>query len=326
MEAWYYEDPTRFSQEEREIEKKSGSQDLARMWSLYRYLEKNPPTSPADLKSRVFLDRQGTPAFDDATAQEVYNIWVSLKDPAQHAQEIIHYTRKRVGQTGGGPEPVNQEFLDKVFAKVYGLVRWPLASLLTSIGFDTEQDTTMGCIARANYNITSLLEKIVFFLYTLESNPTLGGPLWSILLDGLTKNTPRIISALEGPLTALNAVLVPVAGAGLVTEVISSIVVAVVSLSVALINLSRRKFGSAFALLLLGVPIIGPVFTATLTSMEQIYSDFKAKQAKLQQIPLIGSAFSWDPLEGGFRKRRVTKTNGRRKTARKSKAVDRAGR
>lgn len=326
MEAWYYDDPTRFNQEEREIEKKSGSQDLARMWSLYRYLEQNPPTSAADLKSRVFLDRRGTPAFDDQTAEEVYNIWVSLNDPAKHAQEVLQYTRKRARQTGGGPEPVNEEFLDKVFAKVYGLVRWPLASLLTSIGFDAQQDTTLGCVARAHYNITSLLEKIVFFLYSLESNPTLGGPLWTLMLDGLTKNTPRIISALEGPLTALNAALVPVAGAGLATEVISSIVVAVVSLSVALINLSRRKFGSAFALLLLGVPIIGPVFTATLTSMEQIYSDFKAKQAKLQQIPLLGNVFSWDPLEGGFRKRRVTKTNGRRKTARKSKAVDRLGR
>lgn len=320
---WYYDDPTRFDTQERLIEKTSKSPELGRMWSLYRYLQRNPPTSPQDLKSRVFLDRQRTPMFDDETAKEVYDIWVSLKDPREFGKQALQYTARRSAQLGGGPEHVNEEFLDKVFIKVFRLIRGPIASILTDVGFDPQQDTTMGYASRAYLNVSGLAEKIIFLLYTLESTPELGGPLWSLMLDSITKNTPRIISALEGPLTALNAALVVVWGIGAAGEVISSIAAAVVSLSVALMNLSRRKFGSAFALMLLAIPIVGPVFSAGINSVEQVYTDFKARQQQLQQVPLVGSLFAWDPLEGGFRKRRRTKTNGRRKTSRKSKTVDR---
>lgn len=326
MEAWYYEDPTRFDTQERLIEKTSNSPDLARLWSLYRYLQKNPPTSSQDLQARVFLDREGTPLFDDATAKEVYDLWNSLKDPREFGKQALQYTARRSVHTGGGPENVNEEFLDKVFIKIFRLLRGPIAGIFTSIGFDPNQTTTLGYVSRAYLNVSALVEKVIFLLYTLESTPELGGPLWSIFLDSLTKNTPRIISALEGPITTLNAMLVVAYGVGVATEVITTVIVAVVSLTVALINLSRRKFGSAFALMLLAIPVVGPVFTAGINSMEQVYSDFKARQAKLQQIPLIGSFFAWDPLEGGLRKRRKTKTNGRRKTPRKSKAVDRLGR
>lgn len=323
--VWYYDDPTRFDTQERWIEQTTQNADLARMWSLYRYLERNPPTSVADLKTRVLLDKQGTPLFDDATAQEVYDIWVSMKNPKEFGKQVLHYTARRTSQAGGG-DHVNEEFLDKVFIKVYRLLRGPVAAILVGVGLDPAQDTTLGYTSRALYNTSALLEKIVFLLYTLESTPELGGPLWSLLLDSITKNTPRIISALEGPITTLNAMLVVAYGVGVATEVITTILTAIVSLSVALINLSRRKFGSAFALMLLAIPVVGPVFTAAINSVEQVYSDFKARQEKLQQIPLIGSVFAWDPLEGGFRTRGGIKTNGRRKTSRKSKAVDRPGR
>jgi hypothetical protein len=326
MEAWYCEDPTRYDAQERMIERKTDSKDLARMWSLYRYLQRFPPTSAQDLKSRVFLDKEGTPLFDDETAHEVYAIWSSLKDPVKYGEEVMKYTRKRLEKHGGGEGDVNEEFLDKVFIKIYSLIRGPIASILTSVGLDPMQDTTLGYASRAAYNTSDLLQKIIFFLHTLESNPNLGGPLWTLMLDALTKNTPRIIAALEGPITTLNAMLVVVWGIGAASEVITSIITAVVAVSIALINLSRRKFGSAFSLMLLGIPVIGPVFTMSIASMEQVYSDFKNKQAKLQEIPLIGSFFAWDPLEGGFRRTYRRKINGRRKTSRKSKAVDRARR
>lgn len=323
MEAWYYDDPTRFNQEERLIERETKNMDLARMWSLYRYLEKYPPTSATDLRSRTFLDKEGTPVFDAKTAEEVFAIWKSLRDPTQHGKQVVAYAEKRLAQAGGNPNGhVNEEFLDRVFIKLFQLLRAPIVGILTGVGLDPMQDTTLGYASRIVYNISGILESLIFFLYTLESNPNLGGPIWTLLLDIPTKNLPRIVAALEGPILALNTALVAAGGVGVATEAITAIVTAVVALSVASMNLSRRKFGSAFALALLAIPIVGPVFTNSINVLDQMYTDFRGKQDKLSQVPLVGPLLSFDPLAGGFRKTHRNKVNGRRKTARKSPYVD----
>jgi hypothetical protein len=271
-----------------------GSADLAKMWSLYRYLQEHPPKSPEDVKQRVFLDKAHTiPLLNDEDAHRIFYMWVIIHDPVKYRR----FLKEKKTQKGGAIDPYsNQEFPDKLLSKIIGIIDEPIVDTFKWIGFDPEQDTTLGIATRVGYNASLLAGKLLFFLKTLEETPELGGPLWSMLFDAIDKNAPKASAALQTLTTPIAIILAPV-GIGEAAELIVLIFQTILSVSVSLMHVSRGKFGSSFASLLSVVPIIGPYFTQAVHSAEHTYENWMDRREQFREIPLVGDSLAdFDPL------------------------------
>ena len=271
-----------------------GSADLAKMWSLYRYLQEHPPKSPGDVKQRVFLDKAHTiPLLNDEDAQRIFYMWVIIHDPVKYRR----FLKEKKTQKGGSIDPYsNQEFPDKLLSKIIGIIDEPIVDTFKWIGFDPEQDTTLGIATRIGYNAALLASKLLFLLKTLEETPELGGPLWSMLFDAIDKNAPKASAGLQTLTTPIAIVLAPV-GIGEAAELIVLIFQTILSVSVSLMHVSRGKFGSSFASLLSVIPIIGPYFTQAVHSAEHTYENWMDRREQFRRIPLVGDTLAdFDPL------------------------------
>lgn len=289
---WVYDDPTRMDDVEKEIEQKTGNVGMARMISLYRYLKKNPPKSPEDLQGRVFFDSNHVlPVFDDDTAKRVHYMWIIIHDPTKYHRYLKETVASRKVQRGGGED--NQEFLDKLINKFAGVLVSPITWFVKEIGFDPELDTPPGLAARAAINLAPIFFAMVFFLHTLETTDALGGPFWSIWFDSIDKSVPKILGAAEAFVTPISVILAPL-GIGIGTEVLVLVFSTAVALAHVGMNLSRRKFGSAFAAFL-GIVPFGPFVTQGIHSLEHTYDRYLEELPRMQNIPLIGGLF-FDPL------------------------------
>lgn len=288
MSSWSYADTTYPS-------KLGGSTELAKMWSLYTYLQKNPPKSAADVKSRVFADKARViPLLNDEDSQRIFYMWVIIHDPVKYRKFLEE--QKRV-QKGGAEDPFsNQEFPDKLLSKIISIVDEPIVDTFKWLGFDPEQDTGLGIATRIAYNSALLASKLLFLLKTLEETPELGGPLWSMLFDAIDKNAPKASAALQTLTTPIAILLAPV-GIGEAAELIVLVFQTILSVSVSLMHVSRGKFGSSFASLLSVIPIVGPYFTQAVHSAEHTYENWLKRREQFRRVPLIGESIAdFDPL------------------------------
>lgn len=287
--VWIYNDPLRFDQDERLLKRKIGNDDLANLWSCFKYLKAHPPASADDLHKSLFFDRaQVIPILDKETAHKVFSLLQTIRNPELYRTYLKERIEKRRLQSGGG------EFEDRMLNKFISIVSGPLTNML---GLDPNADTPQGILVRIAYNLAEFASNFVFLLKTLEDNPMVGGPLWTLLLNGVDKNIPKLTAGLESIMTQVSILLAPI-GIGFATEAIALIIGTVLALSHTLINLSRRKFGSALVAFLGVVPIVGPFMILAIHSLGDTYEDYNEKREQLRQIPLIGDSLAnFDPLE-----------------------------
>jgi hypothetical protein len=287
--VWIYNDPLRFDQDERLLKRKIGNDDLANLWSCFKYLKAHPPASADVLHKSLFFDRaQVLPILDKETAEKVFSLLQTIRNPELYRTYLKEQIEKRRLQSGGG------EFEDRMLNKFISIVSGPLTNML---GLDPNADTPQGILVRIAYNLAEFASNFVFLLKTLEDNPMVGGPLWTLLLDGVDKNIPKLTAGLESIMTQVSILLAPI-GIGFATEAIALIIGTVLALSHTLINLSRRKFGSALVAFLGIVPVVGPFMILAIHSLSDTYEEYNEKREQLRQIPLIGDSLAnFDPLE-----------------------------
>lgn len=284
---WCYDDPTRVDSYEREIQRKTGNESLARMASLYRYLKKNPPRSPSDLKSRVFFDKARVlPVFSERDAARAYYMWIIVHDPSKFRTYV--HERMKKEQTGGG-EGSNQEFVDKLFNKLASLLEEPVGWMLREIGFDPMQDTPPGLAARMVTNLVPLLSKVVFVLKTLEEDVPITNVVLTPLLNAYNDSDPKIKAAMVAAVTPIAELLTPVAGLGIAIELLTFAIVALMTMVNVSVNISRGKFGSAFVSSMSVIPFVGPFVTQGIHTIEGLYDEFIRRKEKLRTFPLIGN-------------------------------------
>ena len=283
---WCYDDPTRVDSYEREVQRKTGNEPLARMISLYRYLAKNPPTSPSDLQTRIFYDKAGViPVFSDTDAARAYYMWVIVHDPSKFRHYV--HERMKTAQSGGG-EGSNQEFVDKLFTKLASLLADPVKWSLKEIGFDPMQDTPPGLAARMVTNLLPLVTKIVFLLKTLEEDVPVTNVVLTPLLNAYNDSDPKIKAAMVAAVTPIAELLTPVAGLGIAIELMTFALVALMTAVNVSVNISRGKFGSAFVSSMSVIPFVGPFITQGIHTVEGLYDEFIRRKEKLRTLPLIG--------------------------------------
>jgi hypothetical protein len=287
--VWIYNDPLRFDQDERLLKRKTGSDDIANLWSCFKYLKAHPPASADELQQSLFFDRARViPILDRDTAQKVFSLLETIRDPELYRTYLKEQIEKRRLQSGGGV------FEDRMLNKFISIVSGPLKDRL---GLDPNADTPQGILVRIAYNLAEFSSNFVFLLKTLEENPMVGGPLWTLLLDGLDKDIPKLTAGLESIMTQVSILLAPI-GIGFATEAIALIIGTVLALSHMLINISRRKFGSALVAFLGVVPVVGPFMILAIHSLGDAYENYNEKRERLRQIPLIGESLAnFDPLE-----------------------------
>lgn len=283
---WCYDDPLRVDSYEREIQRKTGNETLARMASLYRYLEKNPPKSPSDLKSRVFFDKGGVlPVFSEQDAARAYYMWIIVHDPSKFRKYV--HERMKKEQTGGG-DTSNQEFVDKLFNKLASLLEAPVKWLLVEIGFDPMQDTPPGLAARIVVNLGPLIGKFIFLLKTLEEDVPITNVVLTPLLNAYNDSNPKMQAALIAAVTPIAEILTAAAGFGIAVELAAFAVTALMTFVNVSVNISRGKFGSAFVSSMSVIPFVGPFVTQGVHTVEGLYDEFIRRKEKLRTLPLIG--------------------------------------
>jgi hypothetical protein len=285
---WCYEDPTRLDSYERELQRKTGSESLARMASLYRYLVKHPPKSPADLQNRVFFDKAGViPVFSETEAARAYYMWIIVHDPSKFKKYV--HERMKTTQTGGGESESNQEFVDKLFNKLASLLVDPVKWIFAEIGFDPMQDTAPGLAARLVTNLLPLVSKIVFILKTLEEDIPVTNVVLTPLLNAYNDSDPKIKAAMVAAVTPIAELLTPVGGLGIAIELFTFAIVAFLTAVNVSVNISRGKFGSAFVSSMSIIPFVGPFITQGIHTIEGLYGEFIRRKEKLRTLPLIGN-------------------------------------
>lgn len=285
---WCYDDPTRVDSYEREIQRKTGNEPLARMVSLYRYLTKHPPSSPADLQRRVTFDKAGTiPVFSETDAARAYYMWIIVHDPSKFRKYV--HERMKKEQTGGGGDTSNQEFVDKLFNKLASLLEAPVKWMLTEIGFDPMQDTAPGLAARMVTNLLPLVSKIVFLLKTLEEDIPVTNVVLTPMLNAYNDSDPKLKAAMVAAVTPIAELLTPVAGLGIAIELTTFAIVAFMTMVNVSVNISRGKFGSAFVSSMSVIPFVGPFVTQGIHTIEGLYDEFIRRKEKLRTLPLIGN-------------------------------------
>ena len=152
-------------------------------------------------------------------------------------------------QKGGGPPP--PEFFDKMFRKI---TAW-LPGLPTAA------------------------EPWVYILHNLEKDDAFGPPI-SISLDITSRILPTIATAIQTTTPALIG-LVHLPGAGPVGLIIGWAISAIFIFIAVLMNLSRRKFGSAFVTSMDFIPIAGPALMKAAQDVDGTMARVSQRRAKL---------------------------------------------
>jgi len=284
---WCYDDPLRVDSYEREIQRKTGNETIARMVSLYRYLEKNPPRSAADLKQRVFFDKAGVlPVFSESEAASAYYMWIIVHDPTKF-RRYVHERMKMQEQTGGGES--NQQLMDKIFNKIGSLLAYPVKTFVMDAGFDPMQDTVLGIATRLVNNLLPFILKLVFIVKTFEEDVPITNVILTPILNAYNDSDPKIKAAMVAAVTPLAELLAPVAGLGFLIEIIMFLIVLALTLVNVSVNISRGKFGSAYVSSMGLIPFVGPFLVQGIHTVEGLYDEFIRRKEKLRILPLIGN-------------------------------------
>lgn len=153
-------------------------------------------------------------------------------------------------QTGGGSVPP-PEFFDKMFRRLSGWLP----------------------------GLPPVVEPWAYALHNLEKNDDYGPPI-SISLDIVSRLLPTVATAIQTATPALVG-LVPIPGAGPVGVVIGWVISAIFVFIAILMNLSRRKFGSAFVTSMSLIPVAGPAIMKAAQDVDGTMARVSARRARL---------------------------------------------
>lgn len=258
METWDFDAPTqdpRIQNVQSYITQRSQSTkaglNAARMLGLYGFLKAHPFSSPEDLRKAV--TQGGEPMFT----------------PEEAAQ--VHEALKQKG--GGAPPP---EFFDKIIRKLLTINPFTLLEMAKSF-LPMPSSTGTGGLP---FQLPSL-KSLIFMLYAFERDPNYG-PLLSVALDTTTKLLPTIAMSAQ-TMAAPLAGLIPLPGAGAAGAMIGWAVGAVFAFTAILMNLSRRKFGTAFVTSMGLIPVAGPAIMEAAEDLESTMARVSQRREKLVQ-------------------------------------------
>jgi hypothetical protein len=235
--AWNYNAPV-FSPVEQHAKKlvnnvlgNNAGDGIARGLSLYRYLMTHKDTDTETLRKSI-----GDELFG---AQEFQNVMDVIKSQAHtpYAQSLM------LTQVGGGQatprDPEADEFWDQMLRK--------LVQPLQSLPF-------LSCISKER------IDSIFYFIFILNNLEQIDfiGPMLSTALDTVTLSLP-VLADLTQEMAGKVLGMFPVPYAALVGEAVGYAIALIFVLTGMTLNVSRRRFGSAFKTSLAGIPIIGDI-------------------------------------------------------------------
>lgn len=165
-------------------------------------------------------------------------------------------------QVGGGTTPP-PEFFDKMFRKLSGW--FP--------------------------GLPGAIEPWAYVLHHLEKDDVYGAPI-SLSLDITSKLLPTIATAIQTTTPALVG-LIPLPGAGPVGLMIGWAVSAVFIFIAIIMNLSRRKFGTAFVVAMTLIPVAGPAIMKAAQDVDSTMVRVSNRREKLinSAMAVFGSTF-----------------------------------
>lgn len=226
--------------------------NAVRMLSLYEFLKAHRFSDAEDLRQTV--RREGQPLFTPEEAQQVL---------------------EQLQQKGGSaPSP---EFFDKVFRKLLTFNPFELLAQVKSlIPLGSSGPGFSFPFPIPSY---ATLQPWLFILYAFERDPQYGPPL-SVALDTVSKLLPTIglsVQSFAAPLAGA----IPLPAGGAIGAVIGWAVSAVFVFMAILMNLSRRKFGTAFVTAMSLIPLAGPALSEAAEDLESTMSRISKRREKL---------------------------------------------
>lgn len=228
--------------------------NAARMLGLYQFLKSRPFSSPDEL--RMAVQQQGQPLFTPEEAQQVF---------------------EQLKQKGGGAPP--PEFFDKMFRKLLSINPFELISKVKSMLPFGSSGPGKGFSFPFPIPTYAMIQPWLFILYAFERDPQYGPPL-SVALDTVTKLLPTIALSVQSFAAPL-AGAVPLPGGGAAGAIIGWAVASVFVFMAILMNLSRRKFGTAFVTGMNLIPLAGPALTEAAEDLESTMARVSKRRDKL---------------------------------------------
>ena len=242
--------------------------NAARMLSLYDFLKAHRFSSPEELQLTVL--KQGEPLFTPEEAQQVFE---NLK------------------QKGGGAPP--PEFFDKIFRKLLSFNPFELIAKVKSMLPMGSSGPGTGFSFPFPIPTYAMLQPWLFILYAFERDPDYGPPL-SVALDTVSKLLPTIALSVQSFAAPL-AGAIPLPGGGAIGAMIGWAVSAVFVFVAILMNLSRRKFGTAFVTAMNLIPLAGPALTEAAEDLESTMARVSQRRRKKTSSLILHSQFHEAP-------------------------------
>lgn len=135
--------------------------------------------------------------------------------------------------------------------------------------------------------IPDSFQGIVYFLRDLEMDPE-QGPIISTALDVATQFLPSAATTIQSVTPQVVGVL-PIPSSGLVGTAIGWVLSAFILFLVIVMNVSRRKFGTAFVTALALIPIAGSSLLNAAKSFERVTARMSDRRERL--ISSVGATF-----------------------------------
>jgi hypothetical protein len=211
----------------------SAGDGLARGLSLYRYLNEHKNVETEVLRASVKNNNE--PLFEAKDFKEIMDVV------------------KSASQKGGGlatpRDPEADEFWDQMIRKLVS----PLSS-----------SKLLSCVPQER------IDNIFYFVFLLNNLEQIDflGPMLSTALDSVTLSLP-VLADLTQEMAGKVIGLFPVPYAALVGEAIGYAIALIFVLTGMTLNVSRRRFGSAFKTSLAAIPIVGDILMMGATSFEK---------------------------------------------------------
>lgn len=230
--------------------------NAVRMLGLYEFLKAHHFSTPEELRMSVI--KQGEPLF---TSEEAEQVFENLK------------------QKGGGAPP--PEFFDKMFRTLLSVNPFELIAKVKSMLPMGSSGPGSGFSFPFPIPTYAMLQPWLFILYAFERDSQYGPPL-SVALDTVTKMLPTIALSIQSFAAPL-AGAIPLPGGGAVGAMIGWAVSAVFVFIAILMNLSRRKFGTAFVTSMNLIPLAGPALNEAAEDLESTMARVSKRRDKLVQ-------------------------------------------
>jgi hypothetical protein len=224
--------------------------NAVRMLSLYEFLKAHKFSSAEDLRQTV--KKEGQPLFSPEEAQQVF---------------------EQLKQKGGGAPP--PEFFDKVFRKLLSINPFELIAKVQSM----LPGPGSGFSFPFPIPTYAMIQPWLFILYAFERDPRYGPPL-SVALDTASKLLPTIALSVQSFAAPL-AGAIPLPGGGAAGAMIGWAVSAIFVFMAILMNLSRRKFGTAFVTAMSLIPLAGPALSEAAEDLESTMARVSKRREKL---------------------------------------------